>query len=79
MLKFSKINISNQKNIVKDNSEYLGIISFFLIIQRTCVEITKLLPYMMHKFQRFDLYGFTFIGFEESLVIVAGEKKISIQ
>ncbi len=34
---------------------------------------------MIHKFQRFDLYGFTFIGFEESLVIVVRGEKNSIQ
>jgi hypothetical protein len=52
MLKFSKIIFSKSKNIVKDNSEYLGIFHLlkwvffnYLFIWWTCVEMAKVLWY----------------------------------
>jgi hypothetical protein len=34
---------SKSKNIVKENSDYLGMFQNQLIIQRTCVEMAKVL------------------------------------
>jgi hypothetical protein len=56
MLKFSKINSSKSKNIVKDNSEYFGIFYLLkrifqnqLIIRQTSVEMAKVLQHMSDK------------------------------
>jgi hypothetical protein len=56
MLKFSNIIFSKSKNIVKDNSEYLGIFHLLkwifqneLIIWWTCVEMAKLLRYQQER------------------------------